>query len=122
MEDQLEGLPQPLSLKAPNEKVKSRVSHAVGAGQEDAGVAEAVVLHVSYKEPDDAEAQAKEEEAQGREQKDQVELSGPVLLGTRLDLGGNSRLDTPRMGNSRKPHTVVVVIRAGQSFVLGMNN
>lgn len=77
--------------------------------------------HVSYEEPDDAEAQAGERSPEPRTEGPGRAL-GPVLLGARLDLGSNSSLDTPRMENSRKPHVVVAVIRAGQSFVLGMNN
>eukprot|EP00069_Balaena_mysticetus_P010362 bmy_20600T0 len=85
LEDHLEGLPQPLCLKAPNEEVNSRVSRAVGAGQVDADVAESVMFRVSYEAADDAEGQPEEKEAQDRQQKNQVELSGPVLLGARLD-------------------------------------
>ena len=84
MKDCLEALRGPLPLKAPDEEVSGRVGRAVDAAQEDTDVIEGVIFFLSCIEPDDTEGQT-EEEAQEREQEDQVEPSGLMLLGAGLD-------------------------------------
>lgn len=83
-EDHLEGLARPLPVKATDE-VEGRVSRAVDTGQEDTEVVEGVISRFGHGEPDDAEGQTEEEEAQDREQKDHVELWGMLLLGAGLE-------------------------------------